>query len=214
MYYDQQRYKGKERSNLILILAVLGAIMFAAGVVMHIVDVADVMFKTTNIAIDCFAKLFIVAAGVIFALYYLVFYSKNQGNMLIPATFTCVAVSSLIKILSIVIGVIDTANKGGGNAIDLFVGSLPSLTAPVIIAILFGIVALNFVTGKFSMIIFVMALAFVIANYPQEIVSQLVGLIQSKVDDKSPQIFELMRTLGEASVYTSVLVFGVKEARK
>lgn len=211
MYYQTGTRKSfKAPSTLVTALAGTGALALVVEFILFFAKAVSTEINT-YVVFDIISRVFLVAAAVVFIVYYFFYYRSNKGVALVLATYIGVAVYGFALAVRALFALIEGVSAEGADVFKVMIGQLPPLTTPVIITILFALVAMRFFTNNFSKLIYTMALAFVLAVLPQEVMSAICGLITSSADDKLPLITAIFLPVGKALFYTALVFFGVKE---
>ncbi|MBQ7353818.1 MAG: hypothetical protein IJW54_07460 [Clostridia bacterium] len=206
---DNQNNYEKTPSSLITGLAGAGAVALAIGLIIFIVKTFS---QTTNVQMvfNVLNQGCILAGAIMFVAYYAASYKKNSGDMLLVGAFALISIGAFVGVFNLIIAL---ANQQG-DFFKAFLAYLPQLSTPLITGILFMLVAKNFYTKNFSKITYSLALGFVVAACPQSVLSAVCGLMLSTAQDNSALFYLLLLSLGQALLYTAMLVFGVKEYYK
>lgn len=211
MYYQTGTRKSfKMPSTLVTALAGIGALALVIEFILFFVKAVSNEINT-YVVFDIISKVVLVAASVIFIIYYFFFYKANKGVALVLATYIGVAAYGFVLAVRSLFTLIEGVSAEGADVFKVMISNLPPLTVPVIITILFALVSMRFFTNNFSKLIYTMALAFVLAVLPEEVMSAFCNLITSSADDKLPLITAILLPVGKALFYTALVFFGVKE---
>lgn len=215
-YYGQQPNNNwnpviKTSSSAVTALSFLALVSLAIGVILYISNSSEIMFINMQMTFNTLTQFALLGAGVVFFIYYFVCYKNDGGKMLEPLTFGLLGATGLIGVINVIFSVVE-ANSKGGDIGKAFLSVLPALTVPAISAILFFLVAKNFITNSFSKVTYTMALGFVLAACPQSVIQYLVALMNNTSGGQTTAIlFAFLIAIGQAFLYTALIVHGVRE---